>query len=119
MQAAGAVQVLAFLGRMCPFLQCLLCQGSKRGAVIKVGKLHLTSPAVIERVLSLMRGLLLQGFIRVSDLQNLTYAADRAATLAGGETVEQLEVRGTLLGKLLVQCVYFFRYHLCKCINRY
>lgn len=34
----------------------------------------------------------LQGFIRVADLQNLTYAAEKAASIAGGETVEQLEV---------------------------
>ena len=36
---------------------------------------------------------LLQGFIRVADLQSLTYAAEKAASIAGGETVEQLEVR--------------------------
>ena len=35
----------------------------------------------------------LQGFIRVADLQSLTYAAEKAASIAGGETVEQLEVR--------------------------
>ena len=45
----------------------------------------------------------LQGFIRVADLQSLTYAAEKAASIAGGETVEQLEVRrliqhGPLLG---------------------
>ena len=34
----------------------------------------------------------LQGFIRVADLQSLTYAAEKAASIAGGETVEQLEV---------------------------
>ena len=37
----------------------------------------------------------LQGFIRVADLQSLTYAAEKAASIAGGETVEQLEVKST------------------------
>ncbi len=37
-------------------------------------------------------GLKVQGFIRVADLQSLTYAAEKAASIAGGETVEQLEV---------------------------
>ncbi len=39
-----------------------------------------------------LTGLNLQGFIRVADLQSLTYAAEKAASIAGGETVEQLEV---------------------------
>lgn len=38
----------------------------------------------------------MQGFIRVADLQSLTYAAEKAASIAGGETVEQLEVTPSL-----------------------
>ena len=33
-----------------------------------------------------------QSFIRVADLQSLNYAAESDATIAGGDTVEQLEV---------------------------
>ena len=58
--------------------------------------LHGPAPSLMRTEMSCSKkpltGLNLQGFIRVADLQSLTYAAEKAASIAGGETVEQLEV---------------------------
>ena len=45
----------------------------------------------------------LQSFIRVGDLQSLSYAAEANAKIAGGDTTEQLEVRMSCMQSLSAQ----------------